>query len=428
MKPLLHILAVASLASSLTAHAAVVTADRVVAVVNRNVITRLELDERVKSIRQNLMRNSTQAPPAEILEQQALDRMITEQVLLQQAKSVGLQIDDAQLEQALQRIAQSNKMTLPELRKQLEKEGINWKAFNAEIRQEMTLAFLREREIDNKIVITDAEVADYLHLNANKPQREYHLAQIMVALPENASPEQIQAKRTRILAARQELTEGKDFGTVAATYSNAPEASNGGQLGWRPAGSLAPAFVELLDRLPAGGLTEIVRSAAGLHIFKLIEKREPSDKQVIRQTHARHILIRTNEIVSEQEAFQKLSQLRTRIQQSHEKFEDLARLYSDDASANKGGDLGWISPGETVPEFEQALNRLQKGEISTPIKSPFGFHLIQLIERRDQDITQENRRMKVRIELKQRKSEEAYEDWVRQLRDKAYISIRLKDE
>lgn len=427
MKPLLHTLAVAALTTSLFANAAVVTADRVVAVVNRSAITRLELDERVKSIRQNLARSGVQAPPATILEQEALERMITEQVMLEQASTLGIQIDDAQLEQALTRIAQNNKLTLPELRKQLEKEGVSWKRFSAEIRQEMTLAFLREREIENKIVVTDTEVADYLHLNANKPQREYQLAQIMVSLPENATPEQIQAKRARILAARQELAEGKDFSAVAATYSNSQEAANGGVLGWRPAGSLAPAFVELLDQLPKGGLTEIVRSASGLHIFKLLEKREPSDKLVIHQTHARHILIRTNEVISELEAQQKLTQIRTRLQQN-EKFEALARLYSDDTSAAKGGELGWISPGETVPEFEQAMNQLKPGEISPPVKSPFGLHLIQVLERRDLDVTQENRRMKVRLELKQRKAEEMYEDWVRQLRDKAYVSIRLKDE
>lgn len=427
MKPLLHTLAIASLAIPLFANAAVVTADRVVAVVNRSVITRLELDERVKSIRQNLARSGVEVPPANILEQEALDRMVTEQVLLEQAKNLGIQVDDVQLEQALARIAHNNKLTLPGLRKQLEKDGVNWKRFSAEIRQEMTLSFLREREIDNKIVVTDSEIADYLHLNANKPQREYRLAQIMVSLPENASPEQIQAKRFRILAARQELSEGKDFSAVAAIYSNAADAANGGVLGWRPAGSLAPAFVELLDQLPKGGLTEIVRSASGLHLFKLLEKREQSDKLVIKQTHARHILIRTNEVVSELDAQQKLAQIRGRLQQN-EKFEELARLYSDDASAAKGGELGWISPGETVPEFEQAMNRLQPGEISAPVKSPFGFHLIQVLERRDQDVTQENRRMKVRLELKQRKAEETYEDWVRQLRDKAYISTRLKDE
>ncbi|SFN60417.1 periplasmic chaperone for outer membrane proteins SurA [Formivibrio citricus] len=427
MKPLQHTLAIAALAIPLFASAAVVTADRVVAVVNRSVITKLELDERVKSIRQNLARSGTQAPPASVLEQEALDRMVTEQVLLEQAKTLGIQVDDTQLEQALARIAQNNKLTLPELRKQLEKDGINWKRFGAEIRQEMTLAFLREREIDNKVIVTDSEVADYLHLNANKPQREYRLAQIMVSLPENATPEQIQAKRARILAARQELAEGKDFNAVAAIYSNAPDAANGGVLGWRPAGSLAPAFVELLDQMPAGGMTDIVRSASGLHLFKLLDKREQSDKMVIRQTHARHILIRTNEIVSETDAQQKLAQIRARLQHN-EKFEELARLYSDDTSAAKGGELGWISPGETVPDFEQAMNRLQPGEISPPVKSPFGFHLIQVLERRDQDVTQENRRMKVRLELKQRKAEESYEDWVRQLRDKAYISIRLKDE
>ena len=427
MKSLLSILFFSVLVQIAPTHAAVVTVDRVIAVVNRSPITRQELDERIASIRNNLSKQGVQAPAADILESEALQRMITERVMLEQADNLGIRVDDSMLEGALSHIAQQNHLSLPELRKRLESDGVNWRRFRDEIRQEITLSQLREREIDNKILVTEAEVDDFLRLNANKPQMEYRIAQILVGLPENASPEQIQAKRVRIIAARQELSEGKDFGAVAAIYSTAADATNGGLIGWRATGALAPAFADMLEKLKPGEITDIVRSGTGLHIFKLLEKREQSDKQIVRQSHARHILIRTNEVVSEVDAYNKLTQIRDRLLNGG-KFEELARQYSDDTSASKGGDLGWLSSGETVPEFEQAMNQLKPGDISEPIKSPFGLHLIQVLERRDHDATQENQRIKARQDLRQRKAEEQYDDWIRQLRDKAYVSIRLKDE
>lgn len=427
MKSLLCTLALSALILFPSAYANVVTVDRVVAVVNRSAITKLELDERIASIRKNLARQGIAAPAADVLESEALQRMITERVMLEHANTLGIRIDDGQLEAALSRIAQQNRLSLPELRKTLENDGVNWRRFSDEIRQEMTLSVLREREVENRIIVTDTEVDEFLRLNANKPQIEYELAQIMVSLPENASPEQIQSRRARILAARQELAEGKEFAAVAATYSTAADAANGGVIGWRPTGALAPAFAELLESMDTGEMTDIVRSSAGFHIFKLLDKREQSEKLVIRQTHARHILVRTNEVVSENDAYNKLVQIRDRLINGN-KFEELARLYSDDTSAGRGGELGWLSPGDTVPEFEQAMDRLNPGDISQPVRSPFGLHLIQVLERRDQDVTQENRRAKIRLDLRQRKAEEQYEDWIRQLRDKAYVLIRLKDE
>lgn len=427
MKSLFRTLILSATLLIAPAQANIVTLDRVVAVVNRSAITQQELNDRIDSIRKNLARQGIAAPAADVLESEALQRMITERVMLEQANNLGIRIDDSQLEGALARIAQQNRLTLPDLRKRLEVDGVNWRQFTDEIRQEMTLSLLREREIENKIIVTDAEVDEFLSLSANKPQLEYQLAQVMISLPENASPEQIQSRRTRILAARQELAEGKEFAAVAATYSTAAEASNGGVIGWRPTGALAPAFAELLESLQPGEMTDIVRSSTGFHIFKLLDKREQSEKLVIKQTHARHILVRTNEVVSEIDARNKLLQIRDRLLNGS-KFEELARLYSDDTSANKGGDLGWLSAGDTVPDFEQAMDKLNPGDISQPVKSPFGLHLIQVVERRNQDVTQESRRAKVRLDLRQRKAEEQYEDWVRQLRDKAYVSIRLKDE
>ena len=426
----MHLLRTATLTLTLLSSslmAEIITADRVIAVVNRNAITQVELQQKMNTVRENLAKQSVKAPPNEVLLQQVLDRMIIDQIQIQFAQQTGLRIDDNQLENAINRIAAQNQMSLPEFRKKLEETGMNWRGFREQIRQDMLLGRLKEREIDNKVVVTESEIDDYLKLAANKAQMEYDLAQIFIPLPENANPDQIQERRIKIQAARKELEAGTSFASVAASFSADKNANNGGALGWRPAGSLPPAFTSLLDKLEAGGLTDIVRSPAGFHIFKLLDKRSQQEQVVVEQTNARHILIRSNEITSTTDAKQKLSQLRIRLVNG-EKFEDLAKAFSDDATAPKGGDLGWLNPGETVPEFEKAMNALKIGEISTVIQSPFGFHLIRVDGRRKQDVTLERARFKIRSELKQRKAEEQYDDWIRQLRDRAHVEIRLKDE
>ncbi|WP_027467835.1 peptidylprolyl isomerase [Deefgea rivuli] len=407
--------------------AEIITADRVIAIVNRNAITQVELNQKINTVRANLTKQNVKAPPEQVLQEQVLERLILDQLQLQYAQQSGIRIDDNQLEAAINRIAAQNEMSLPQFRKKLEETGITWRAFRDQIRQEMTLSRLKDREIDNKVVVTESEIDDYLKLAANKAQMEYDLAQIFVPLPENASPDQIQERRLRIQSARQELETGASFASVAASYSGDKNANSGGALGWRPAGSLPPAFTALLDKLQPGGLTDIVRSPAGFHVFKLIDKRTQQEQVVVQQTRAHHILIRSNEITSTTDAKQKLAQLRLRIVNG-EKFEDLAKAFSDDATAPKGGDLGWLNPGETVPDFERAMDALKIGEVSAPVQSPFGFHIIRVDERRKQDVTLERARFKLRSELKQRKAEEQYDDWLRQLRDRAHIEIRLKDE
>jgi peptidyl-prolyl cis-trans isomerase SurA len=422
-----RLLAVILIACALPAAAAIRTVDRVVAVVNRDVITQIDLNDKVESIRQNLAGQRMTAPPAEELEKQALDQMITESVLRQYASQIGLSIDDAQLESALTRIAEQNGNNLADFRRRVESEGLNWRKLREEIRLQMLMSRLREREVDSKITIGDDEVADYLRRNINQPQYEYQLAHILISLPENASPEQVQAGRLRVQTVEKRIREGLDFSTAAASWSNAPDATIGGQLGWRGAGTLPQQFVEMIDKLQNGQVTEVMRSPAGFHLVKLLDRRVQDEKFIVKQTLARHILVKSNELVSEDEARQKLTLARQRIV-SGESFESLARTYSEDGTAAKGGELGWLSPGETVPDFEQAMDKLAPGELSAIVKSPFGFHLIQVIERRDQDMTAQRRELTVRQELKQRRSDEIYDDWVRQLRDRASIQIRLKDE
>ncbi len=412
---------------SSAAMAEIITADRVIAVVNRNAITQVELNQKINAIRKNLEQQKVQLPPEQVLQEQVLERMILDQLQTQYAQQLGIRVDDNQLEMAINRIAAQNQMSLPVFRQKLEETGMSWRGFRDQIRQEMLLARLKDREIDSKVVVTDSEIDDYIKLAANKVQMEYNLAQIFIPLPENAAPDQIQARRLRIQAAKKELESGAAFASVAASYSADQNANKGGSLGWRPAGSLPPAFTSLLDQLKPGGITDVVRSPAGFHLFKLLDKRSQQEQVVVDQSHVRHILIRSNEITSTTDAQQKLRQIRSRIEHG-EKFEDLAKAFSDDASAPKGGDLGWLNPGETVPEFEAVMNSLKVGEVSQPVQTPFGFHLIRVDERRKQDVTLERARFKLRNELKQRKAEEQYEDWLRQLRDRAHVELRLKDE
>ncbi|GGP27701.1 chaperone SurA [Silvimonas amylolytica] len=416
-----------SVAAPVSRAVEVQTVDRIVAVVNHDVITANELSARVAQVKQNLKQQNIPEPPADILQRQVLERMVNEQVQVQFAASTGMKVDDAQLDQATAALAKQNKMSVPEFRSALASQGIPWVQFRKEIRTEMILQRLRQREVDNRVVVTDAEVNEYLKLNANKPQMDYRLAHIQISVPENATPDEVQARRAKIVAARQAVNSGQDFGTVAAQYSTAKDATEGGQLGWYASGSLPEQMVALLQQMQPGQLTDIIRSPAGFELVKLMEVRKQENHQVVQQTHVRHILVRPTELISESEAKAKLNQIRDRILQGA-KFEDMARAFSEDGSASKGGDLGWINPGETVPEFEQVMNALKPDELSQVVHTQFGYHLIQVIERRDQDVTADRERSSVRNELRKRKADEQYENWARQLRDSAYVEMRLKDE
>jgi peptidyl-prolyl cis-trans isomerase SurA len=301
--------------------------------------------------------------------------------------------------------------------------------FREDIRNEIILARLRQREVDNKIVVSESEIESFISAQQGREQRreEFNLSHILVTVPENARPEQIQARRARAEQALQEVRTGADFRQVAATYSDAPDALQGGLLGWRDSERLPTLFVDALRPLAAGQVAPVVRSPNGFHILKLNDRRGLSSQVIVRQTRARHILIKTNELVPEAEARRRLESLRERLENKAD-FAELARLYSEDASGAKGGDLGWISPGDTVPEFERAMNALEPGQLSAPVQTPFGWHLIQVMERRDEDLSHDRRRVTALTALRARKSDDSYQEWVRQLRDRAYVEIRLDEK
>jgi peptidyl-prolyl cis-trans isomerase SurA len=407
-----------------------VAVDRIIAVVNDEVITTLELRERVQQAVRQLERQGTELPPTEVLERQMLDRLVLERAQLQLARDTNVSVDDATLERAIARIAENNRLSATELRAALERDGITWERFRSEIRTEILLSRLREREVDSRVVVTDAEVDNFLANNSEALSgEEYLLAHILLRVPEGASSEQLSALGARAESVIEKLRAGEDFGRLAASFSDAPDALSGGELGWRSRDRLPALFGEELAKLQPGGVSPILRSAAGLHIVKLLDRRGGAGAAplALEQTRARHILVRTSEIVSDGEAESRLLGLRERVVQGGADFADLARANSADLSAAKGGDLGWISPGDTVPEFERAMNALQPGEVSPPVRSPFGWHLIQVQERRMQDVSGERRRTQARNALRERKANEAHEDWLRQLRDRTYVEYRLED-
>lgn len=408
-------------------------ADAIIAVVNNEVITRQELVDRLKVVEQRMKNQGIALPPQQEFQRQMLERMIVDRAQLQLAKEYGIRVDDTMLDRAIARIAEQNKMTLSEFRNRLEQDGTPFARFREDIREEIVMQRLREREVDNKIQISESEVDNYLAAEhgAAQNQKEYNVAHILVRIPENATAEQIAERRKRAEGVQQQLRSGGDFAKLAATYSDATDALSGGDLGWRGPERLPQLFVEALANMKQGEVSPVMKSGSGFHIMKLVGERAPSIMKssaaagAVQQTHARHILIKTNQIVTPADAKRKLTELKQRLDNNAAKFEDLAKLFSNDLSASKGGDLGWIYPGDTVPEFERAMDALQPGQVSEPIESPFGYHLIQVLERKKDDVSQERQRLIARQAIRERKLEEATQDWLRQVRDRAYVEYRF---
>ncbi|MDP2240298.1 MAG: peptidylprolyl isomerase [Burkholderiales bacterium] len=407
----------------------IISIDRIVAVIDDEVITRLDLAERIKIAQRQLQQQGTSPPPEAVLERQILDRMISDRVQLQHAKVTGLRIDDTELERAIGRIAQENRLSLADLRTAIEKGGVPFASFREDIRNEIVMARLREREVDNKIVVTDGEIDNFIKTQQAQEGKgdEFNLSHILVVVPENASPEQIQQRLSRAEQALAQLKGGADFRQVAAAFSEAPDALQGGLLGWRESARLPEIYIDALKPMRIGDLSPVLRSANGFHILKLNDQRGATSPVIVQQTRARHILIKTNELVSENDARARLLALKERLENKAD-FAELARVHSEDGSAVKGGELGWLSPGDTVPEFERAMDALKPGDISAPVRSPFGWHVIQVMERRNEDMSKERQRLAARQVLRERKSDEAYHEWVRQLRDRSFIDIRLEEK
>jgi peptidyl-prolyl cis-trans isomerase SurA len=406
----------------------IVPVDRIVAVVNDEVITQNDLAERVALVVRQLQRQGGEIPSSDLLSRQILERMINDLLQAQLAKENGIKVDDATLDKTIDRIAAENNLSMTEFRAALDRDGVRFPRFREDIRNEILLSRLREREVDNGIVVTDAEVETELAREAREASSdsEYRLAHILVQVPPQASAEQIEQRRRRAVLALSELRRGANFAQIAATYSDAPDALQGGNLGWRPSARLPSLFLETIEKLQPNEVSDILKSPNGFHIVKLLEKRGKAAATGVQQTHVRHILLRAREGLSEAEARAKLQQLRERIVAGAD-FAEVAKTNSEDGSASKGGDLGWVAPGDTVPEFERVMNALKDNEVSQPIQTPFGWHLVQALERRSDELSGDRKKIAARQAIRARKSDEAYQDWLRQTRDRAFVENRYDE-
>jgi peptidyl-prolyl cis-trans isomerase SurA len=422
------------------------TLDAIVAVVNDDVITRRELDVAVAQIERQLQQKKVPIPPRPVMERQVLERLILIQLQVRAAERNGISVDDATLNAAMDTLAQRNKMTLTQLRQMIEKDGVSFAQFRDDIRRELLSARLRQKLVDSQIQVSEQDVASLQAQMAGGESaggggngagggREYHIAQILIAVPENASPAQIDAAKRKAGEVLAQLRKGVDFRQLAVSASSGRQALEGGDLGWRSADQLPTLFAETVPKLRPGQFSELMRSPSGFHIVKLLEIRgggptpasAPAvDKNaLVTQTHARHILLRASPKLTDDEARQKLTQLRTQIE-SGQDFAALARAHSDDKnSAAKGGDLGWVMPGTVVPQFEQVMMQLQPNQMSQPFQTPFGWHIVQVLERREAPAPPEAEHARVREGLMRRRADEEWEQALRRLRDEAYIEVRL---
>lgn len=423
------IIALGSLSVPAQADDNIVKMDRIVAIVDKDVITEHELIDKMQTVITQLEKQGKTPPNESVLRKQVLERLVIDNLQLQLARRRGIQVNDTQLDKTMMRIAEQNQLSLEEFKTVLQNDGIPYYKFREDMRSQITISRLKDVEMNRRVEVSEGEIDNFLTTQSNNSsgvEEEFNLSHLLIRTPQEATPEDIDAAKARVEEALTRLNNGEDFAQVSASLSDAPNALEGGNMGWRKSNQIPPAFLELLQSMEVNEVSKPIRSPNGFHIVKIDEKRSTDATLIVEQTHARHILIKLNEVVSEQEAKQKMDSLKIRLDNG-DSFEDLARQYSEDGSANNGGDLGWVNPGDTVPKFEMAMNALAPGEISEPVLTPFGWHIIQVIARRKEDMTDQAARIKARQEIKARKTEEAYEDWLHELRDQAFVELRLED-
>lgn len=403
--------------------------DRIIAIVNDDVIMKSELDKALERVKQNLQKQNTELPPEDILSKQVLERIILDHLQLQLASTSGIRVDDEAISKTIAGVARENGITVDELRSMLEKEGLDYEGYRKEIRRQMILSQLTQRQVVNRVRISPQEVENFLSVNKNAGSEvdAYRLSHILITLPEAASPEAIDKARKKAQATVDKLRNGADFKSVAAAVSEGQQAFEGGDLGWRRPGEIPGLFSDVVASMQVGDISEPIHSPSGFHIIKLTDMKGGRKQHIVTQTHVRHILVRTSELLSDEDARARLEQLKLRIENG-EDFATLARSNSEDrGSALNGGELNWVDPGNLVPQFEEAMNNLAPNEISEPFKTQFGWHIAQVLERRQHDSTESFKKSTARKMIRQRKVEEERQAWLRRLRDEAYVEYRLED-
>jgi peptidyl-prolyl cis-trans isomerase SurA len=408
-------------------HAPAQSADYIVAIVNQELVTAAELQQRIARVRDEATRARTQLPPPAALRQQVLDTLIDERVLITNARDSGTRIDESELDRAVTNVAAQNQLTMAQLRERLRREGIDYAKFRQNIKEQMLVERVREREVTSRIRISDADIDALIEQRraAAGAVTELGIAQILVSVSDSASAAELAERRARAQAALQRVRGGEEFANVAREVSDDGNRANGGAIGLRPANRLPDLFVKAVEALKPGEVSpELLRSGAGFHVLKLVERKEASTAFTVQQVRARHILLRPSAELSAEAATNRLAQFKREIQSGATTFEQLARANSEDGSAAQGGDLGWASPGQFVPEFEEALEALPVGGLSDPFVTRFGVHIVQVIERRQVTLDRKQQREQVRNILREQKFEEAYADWLRDLRGQAYVELR----
>lgn len=404
-------------------------ADYIVAVVNSEPITNTEVRTRLLRFEQQLVQQGTAMPSRADLSRVVLERLISEKAQLQLAQESGIRIDDFQVDQAEANVARQYDMDVPQLRRQLGTEGLSVAAFRQDLRNQLTLNRLRQREVESRVRVTEADIDQYIREQqgaGDAAAMELNLAHILVAVPESAGEQQVRELQAKAQGVLDRVRAGEDFAALARQFSDVPGAAqSGGQMGLRPADRYPSLFVDAVRSVPAGGVASLVRSGAGFHVLKVLEKKQGGLPGIdVVQTHARHILLRTGPQLTEAQARDKLLDFKRRIAAGQNDFAQLARDSSQDASAVRGGDLGWANPGNFVPEFEEVMNALAPGQVSDPVVSRFGVHLIQVMERRQARLSEREQREMVRNIVREKKLDEAYLQWAQEVRGKAYVEFR----
>lgn len=402
--------------------------DRIAAIVNDGVVLNSQLEEQTEEITARLRQQKTELPPRNVLRQQILERLVVEEIQIQRANKLGIQVSDEMLNGALDDVARRNNIGFADLPKALAEQGIDYRTFRDEIRRQMTLQLLRQRDVIGRINVSPRELEQFMARQQNAPDRnaEYNVSHILVSVPVSASPEQIEAREARAREVFNKAQAGEDFAQLAVTYSDSSTNIEGGSLGWRRGSQLPSILADQIPKMKAGQTSEPIRTPSGFHLFRLNEVRGGMQQSVVAQVHARHILLRTNELEDDQTVQQKLANIRTRVLEGKEDFAAIAAVTSQDpGSAADGGDLGWAGPGTFVGEFEKQIAGLSENEISQPFKTQYGWHIVQLLGRRQHDATEDMRRQRAFAELREAKAEEETELWLRRLRDEAFVEYRM---
>ena len=403
--------------------------DRIVAVVDEDVVMQSEVDEQIQRVRAQLRQQGTEMPPTTVLERQVMERLVLEKIQLQVAQQAGVEIEENMLDDAVADIAKRNKLNLDQFKKILQSEGFAFERFREQIRQEIVMAKLRKEEVDNRVKVADQEIDNYLRSEqaGNDDAQEYRLSHILVAIPSGGDDGAMRAAREKAEDALRRVDGGEDFGAVAISVSDGQQALEKGDLGWRKGAEIPSLFADAVSSMDIGDNSGIITSPSGFHIIKLTDKRS-GEKIMVQQHKVRHILIKPNALVSRKQAVERLNQLRLRLEGGAD-FAQIARTNSDDrSSALQGGDLGWVSTGgQMVAEFEDVMDAVEIGAISPPFQTEFGFHILQVTERREYDGTQEIKRDRARRAIRQQKIDERRQSWLRRLRDEAYVEYRVEE-